>query len=346
MNEKKTTFLGIQMLRAVLFIAICAFHCGVRMFEIAWGGVETFFVLSSFFLVYRYYGHAEIKVFEQCKKRIKRLYIPYLVIMCLILLLLVDSVSYDLLVAQSFMWMANGYSLPMKSFTGHTWTLSIEVWLGILWAFLLKLPKKKFKIMMWIAIVIGVVYRTITILGKCDTYFVSLCPLAHIDAFAIGSLLAISFRERNMSNKRTVSLSALGAIGIIAVIAMLANLKQVSIWEAYRLLASSENYLSNWFTGNIYLFLQVLSAGVIGLIIQYDKSETNDNNFWKKILIWIGDKSYVLYLFHWPIRQVISRFIGAGGLRFLMVLGMSLVCCLIYLFLEKNVRLFIEKERK
>lgn len=41
---------GIQLLRAVLFLGIIAFHSNVPYTQMLWGGVEFFFIISSYFL--------------------------------------------------------------------------------------------------------------------------------------------------------------------------------------------------------------------------------------------------------------------------------------------------------
>ena len=41
-SDKMIFFPGIQVLRAVLFVIVCAFHCGVPMSEIGWGGGGNF----------------------------------------------------------------------------------------------------------------------------------------------------------------------------------------------------------------------------------------------------------------------------------------------------------------
>lgn len=50
----------IQVFRAVLFLLILAFHCGVPYADFGWAGVETFFVISSFFMTRNKWDKMEI----------------------------------------------------------------------------------------------------------------------------------------------------------------------------------------------------------------------------------------------------------------------------------------------
>lgn len=66
---------GIQILRAVLFIGIVAFHSGVPGSQMLWGGVEVFFVISGYFLTKKLskVPASEIEVIPNIKHRITRL---------------------------------------------------------------------------------------------------------------------------------------------------------------------------------------------------------------------------------------------------------------------------------
>lgn len=181
------------------------------------GGVEAFFVISAFFLVRKYWGSDTINVKKQFKHRITRLYPPYVVVLIVAALyaLLMKAIPFDLMThllsAQNFQWMITGYKSAMQPMTAHTWTLSIEVWGGLIWLLLLKwLSRNCFKNAMYGFLLLGIIYRVATIVCGADVWVVSLCPLAHFDAFACGSLLAIGIREKKADLKVTI----LGLLGL------------------------------------------------------------------------------------------------------------------------------------
>ncbi len=326
----KKYYPSIQVLRGVLFLFILAFHCGVPYANFGWGGVEAFFVISAFFLVRKYWGSNAISVEEQFKHRIIRLYPPYIAVLIVAALyaLLTKVVPYDLvthlLAAQNFHWMITGYQSAMQPMTAHTWTLSIEVWGGLVWLLFLKhLSKDCFKRAMLGTLFLGIIYRVVTIISGANVWIISLCPLAHFDAFACGSLLAIGTKEEKV-DRRVGILGGLGLSGIVGCIIWMSNSNGISFMSAYQLLSSSKNYLNNWFTGNIYLFISLLTTGIIGLLYIRDEKRSNDVNILEKALVKLGDNTYVLYLFHWPIFVVLRRIVHHWGVLFPMTFIVSI----------------------
>ena len=327
----KKYYPSIQVLRGVLFIFILAFHCGAPYANFGWAGVEAFFVISAFFLVRKYWGSENISVGEQFKHRISRLYPPYIAVLIVAALyaLLMKAIPFDfvthLLSAQNFHWMITGYKSSMQPLTAHTWTLSIEVWGGLLWLLLLKwLPKDRFKKSMYAMLAVGVGYRVVTILAGADAWIVSLCPIAHFDAFACGSLLAISVKE-DRADRKVAFLGIVGLAGIVGCIAWISHVNEVSLIGAYQLLSSSKNYLNNWFTGNIYLFISLLTFAIVGLLYLHDEKRPSEAGQIEKVFVRLGDNSYVLYLFHWQILAVLKRLVHHWGVLFPMTFIVSIV---------------------
>ncbi len=332
----KKYYPSIQILRGFLFILICAFHCGVPFTDLCWGGIEAFFVISAFFLVKKYYGNNELSVKKQFMHRICRLYPPYIVVLIIATLyaLLAKQVPFDfiihLLSGQNFMWMKTGYLSSMKPMTAHTWTLSIEVYTGLVWILLLRfLNKKQFKIIMYGMIILGILYRTLTIIQGCNVYVISLCPLAHFDAFALGSLLAILSINEKLNSKIGI-LCVPGVLGIIACIYVIAIKNKVSILQGYLLLSSPTNYLNHYFTGNIYIFISLFITGFVGLLYLYDIRRENNHGKIYNYFVSLGNNSYVFYLFHWPIRMVVYRVVKLWYIAFPLILLVTIVATFIF----------------
>lgn len=331
----KKYYPSIQIFRGVLFLFVLAFHCNVPYANFGWGGVEAFFVISVFFLVRKQWGNENLKVKEQIRHRIVRLYPPYIAALFVAALyaLLMKTIPYDmvshLLSAQNFQWMITRYKSPMQPMTAHTWTLSIEVWAGlVILIFLKMLTKDRFKIAMYIMFAVGIGYRLITIICGADVWVISLCPLAHFDALACGALLAIGMREKNI--KRQIGLlSVLGIVGILICILLISNRNSIGFIEGYKLLSSSENYLNNWFTGNIYLFISLLTVGLVGLLCLYDEKMVKTCKAVKPFVT-LGDNSYVLYLFHWPILVVIRHLMQNWVVVFVATFIVSIVAAFIF----------------
>lgn len=332
----KKYYPSIQVLRGVLFLLILAFHCGVPFASFGWVGVEAFFVISAFFLVKKYWGTDTLSVKKQFIHRITRLYPPYVVVLIVAALyaLLTKAIPFDLithlLAGQNFQWMITGYSSSMQPMTAHTWTLSIEVWTGLVWLLLLRhLNQKQFKYSMYGMLLIGIIYRTLTIIFGCDVYVVSLCPIAHFDAFACGSLLAIKSRSEKL-NRKIGMMCIPGLAGIAVIVYVIAVNSGISLWQGYLLLSSSKNYLNNWFTGNIYLFISLLIAGLVGLLYLHDSERTQESGMITRLFVIMGDNSYVLYLFHWPILMVMMRIIKPWYFNFPLTFIASIIATYIF----------------
>lgn len=308
------------------------------------GGVEAFFVISAFFLVKKHWGTDTLHVKDQFVHRIKRLYPPYVAVLLVAALfaLLKKTIPVDLIThllsGQNFQWMMTGYSSPMQPMTAHTWTLSIEVWTGLVWLLLLRyLTKKQFNYAMYGMLLLGILYRTVTIILGCNVYVVSLCPIAHFDAFAAGSLLAIGCRNEKL-NIRIGALCVPGCVGIVACIYSISINKGISFWKGYQSLSASSNYLNNWFTGNIYLYITLLIAGIVGLLYLWDSLKDDEPTKITRLFVALGDRSYMLYLFHWPILMVVKRWIKPWYYSFPSTLIMAIVATVIFNWVYNTIQ--------
>lgn len=295
-----------------------------------YGGVESFFVISAYFLTKKLINNEEVQIGNAIANRIKRLYPQYVIVLlgavalCVVVkkTFPVKDAIIHLLSLQNFNWMASGYTSDLVTFTAHTWTLAIEIWLSVLWLIGFKLLRNKsgrvcFCIGM---LVIAVGYRIVSILTVGDIYVTSLFPIAHADAFAVGSLMAIGLLKKD---KRDIFYGALLIIGVVLLVgcfAYTANEFKVSIGEGYKLYKTSDHYLANAFTGNVYLAITLISSGLLFFSLKCLEVKK-----WVKPLVLIGDISYTGYLIHWPIRVVVIHFVNNPWVAFVVVLIITVV---------------------
>lgn len=341
---------GIQILRASLFIGIIAFHCEIPASQFLWSAVEIFFVISSYFLSKKLIHNRNFSVIKLFKNRLIRLYPDYIFILLFAVGVFVVlnhffpiiDIIIHFLFLQNFNWMINGYHSDLVFLTAHTWTLSVEVSLFLIWliAFKFLKSKKQFISFNIIMLIIAILYRIITVVIINDAMFTSLCPIAHADSFAIGSLIAIFEKiEYKYKKHLFISLSCLGLICILISFLITSQIYNVSLWRGYTLYKTSTNYLNNLFTSNIYLFISLSSTGLLYFFNQHQVK----NNFLINEIIKLGDISYTGYLIHWPIKVVIAHVIKNNWICFFLVVLFSILGCYI---LNKLFKIIPELIRK
>lgn len=343
---------GIQILRGILFFGITAFHFGLPGSQILWGGVETFFTLSSFFLTKKLLKiqPAQISIGREMIHRVARLYPVYFFVLlsslCIVWqenhVIAAREFAAHSLFLQNFDWMITGYGSAFQSFTAHTWTLGIEIWLFLIWVIAFHFIKnfKGRAVFNGSMIFLAVGYRIITTILVRDAMIISLFPLAHADAFSIGSLMALKEeyrRERNYTEKIWI---LMGSVLLVISIAVTAKVHGVPLHAGYDLYKSSENYLNHWYTSNVYLYLSILSAGVISF---FHRVRIPD---WKcmNVLVLCGDYSYGAYMLHWPIRVLLLRSMNSSFVTAAAVgaVSIGISCLLEKIFMRQEKKKFIE----
>ena len=254
-------------------------------------------------------------VIPQIKHRITRLYPVYMLLIIgafgVIVLIKSSLAITDLLChvffSQNINWMINGYNSDLSVFTAHTWTLSIEVYLFVVWLIAYKYlsTNKQRKLFNCIAGIIAITYRVITVIWITDPMITSLCPIAHMDAFALGAILAHIETEKDDHNIRQrikyCSL-ILGLIIILFSIGCTALSEGCNFIDAYRLYKTSSSYLTNPWTSNVYLGFSLITVGLILAV--------KDISVHKKLtpLVVVGNVSYSAYLIHYPINVLLLQF--------------------------------------
>lgn len=314
------------------------------------GGVECFFVISAYFLTQKRLSGNPFSIIEQTKHRVLRLLPEYLctILLAFVLSIIVGRIPWDVIsypvFLQDFLWLFTNYTSPMQPLMAHTWTLPIEVWCGLLLTIILVISNKKRYIKrLFIGLfVLGITFREICVCFNIDALVLSLIPISHIDAFAVGGFTALSLKKSENHKIPGVVVLALGLIGIFGSIFYLARYNCVTLFEGYTLFKSSSNYLNNLFTVNIYSFISLTCAGILMLII-------NNNQEGKgKILeplVWLGDNSYAGYLFHWPIRIILVHFFRNWIIVFIADLLLTIITCELYKIARNEIELIIRKKK-
>ena len=295
---------SIQGYRFLLFLSVFLFHGISDWFSVGLGGVMAFLALSSFFLTTKLYKSDSIDFGRLFLHRIKRLYPAYLFVVIWAAALVFAAtrrVPYDvpafILSAQNFFWVAFGWDTPLSGILGHTWYITLDVFLFILWVLVLKAaPKNKWLLISYLGIIISIGWRIACNLLSDDRTLSYTIPIGQLDSYCIGSIVALNVIKGNTSRKYAYFDISLGAIGILSCIMLAGYQNGLNLLESYQFFASSSNYTHDPILVNLYLFVGILSAGFLRLCLSSDSNTLLS----KKWVVTLGNWSYELYLFHYP----------------------------------------------
>lgn len=351
---------NVQILRGLLFIGILLFHASAPFARIMWGGVESFFVISAFFATKSFIiGSKPTSISRKFKERIKRLYPPYLVLMIVVtvLALILHTVPWDIFFhipfLQNFLWMVTDYCSPLQPFTAHTWTMTIEVVNGLILLFCFKISgnsRKGLIRILYLLLGIGIVYRCIMLVFSMRVMLITLCPVGHLDAFAFGGLVASDIYFDHNSGKKTTRkykyflFSLIGIIGILLCWLYLDIANNMGFLEAYNLFGTARGYMNNLLSGNIYLFIDFLTIGLLNICIITESGTVRKSVL--GLLEKLGNISYEAYLFHWPILVIVKHIVNNWVALSLVTFVITVISSIVFDTLMKRARLLIRENEK
>ena len=343
-NQQSTVwngyYLGIDGIRAICFLVVFFFHCGVAGFQLGWCGVTLFFVISGFLIT-------EILISsKECEHYFSRFYLRrtfrivpiYILLICFSVIVnhyFGRTPSHDLYYllsyTQNIYWAIVNGSSDLHTLTTHTWSLAIEEQFYLIWPLLIWLtPKKHLLFLCAFLIGFGMLFRIAAIPLNKEGRATWILLFAQLDSLGLGALLACHKAARNTNNlmNQVVKYSfKLGLFGMVVTGVAMAFLKHINIYQAYELFETAPGYVNNPFTAQIYFFISLCAVGLIhscyasqGTLLVAILSN--------KLLAHLGKLSYGLYLYHWPIVFSLHRFIHSRILLCCTALPLTYVIAL------------------
>ncbi|MGB1084953.1 MAG: acyltransferase family protein, partial [Ilumatobacteraceae bacterium] len=295
----------IEGLRAVAVLVVVAYHAGITGFAGGFIGVDVFFVISGFLitslLLNEKISTGRIDLREFYARRIRRL-LPIstvvLVVSTLSALVLLPSTSFsslgsDVVAAAGFvvnmLFAARGTDYLAgdadPSIFQHYWSLAVEeqfylIWPGLLAVVSLNAKRIRRRIAPSIAfIIVASFFASLLLTSPMPTW--SYFGL-HTRAFelGIGALLAVMWPSiEGWAPSRRAVLSWFGIVGIIISVPLASSVSEFPGWVAAIPVLSTAAVISG---GNSVRF------GTVSILRV-------------RLLQWIGERSYSLYLWHWPV---------------------------------------------
>ena len=315
----------INGLRAIAVVLVVLFHFDLTLFEGGFLGVDVFFVISGFLMTKIIVTGLEGGSFSFVAfmmARVRRIF-PALLVLCLILLLLgwfsLEPADYKMLAYHAVSsllffsnityWMEAGYfdSSSKEKWLLHTWSLSVE------WQFYLLLPI--------VLIVIWSIFRSKKVVATVlvAAFFLSL----------LVSVFGTSFRPLAAYfwfPSRAWEMLIGGLIYLAPSSSFLPDrASRFLVWFGLVVIFGSSlliNELAPW-PGS----LAVIPVVSVALILWCHQS--NNIILSNPISNFLGNASYSIYLWHWPV-AVAFTYMGMRGTVYSMVIGIGLSLLLGY----------------
>ncbi len=293
---------AIDGLRGLAIFLVMLHH--FRLFSPGWAGVDVFFVISGFLITRILLGTKDSpRYFANFYfRRILRILPLYYSSLALFFLVAVPlgvrygwSAAYGMRDALWFVfhlsnWWIGGGRMEGSLIT-HFWSLGIEEQFYFVWPFLIFVtPRRK---LIWITAAIAVASALgrgiATLLHPEQTGFIYYYTPFRIEAIALGSLAAILAEERPLWQKLVTWQKRLFWTGF-------------TVWGVTIFLGNNRIISIFGLTGIAWLAL--------ALLIEAAESRSPfDTRFFRHL----GKYSYALYVFHYPVFVLASRFFKSDG---------------------------------
>lgn len=287
----------INGLRAWAVIAVLLFHFKLIGLSGGFVGVDVFFVISGYLMtaiIIRGYEKESFSIGQFYLARIRRILPALLVLVTVLLILgwfwlptsyyktLGDQAGYAIsFVSNIFFWTTSGYfdSAAEEKWLLHTWSLAVEAQFYLLYPLFIAFIWRLWKTVK--AIALGVLMLLVVSLAL-NIYVTQWQPSAAFYLFptrswelAAGALVFLIAKQRGINPLQ----------------------RNISYWLGWGMLIGSFIFISNHLEWPGYwAMFPVIGTGLI-ILGHHENSQLTNN----VIAQWVGDRSYSLYLWHWPL---------------------------------------------
>lgn len=299
----------IDGLRAIAVLSVIVHHAWPAVLPGGYMGVDVFFVISGFIitaLILRKLQANNFSLPEFYARRMKRIFPALFVVMvvtamaCYFLFLPNDMRDFGKSVAATTLFIANlnfygevGY-FDAPSFEKpllHTWSLGVEEQFYLVWPLVLLLLWRRLRFIPLLASMLllsGMAFVSMARLVTADPDGAFYLPQGRAWELLVGALLATTVSHFRLSRQLGQLVSAFAAVVLIMTLAATQQGGGVNL---------------------IALVLIVFATGI--LLITHATGAIATAVLAKRPLVLIGQMSFSLYLWHWPLLSI-SRYVNYG----------------------------------
>lgn len=306
---------SLDGLRAIAVLSVMLYHLQQPgLFPGGYVGVDIFFVLSGFLITdllvseNRQNGRVDLRAFytRRALRLLPALAIVVAVVVAAVLLIrtfaqfrpdTLKSVPYVVLYTAN--WRFTGSHIAGLSMLGHTWSLSIEEQYYVIWPIVMLWAWRRWKgssrLVAWIslAVVVEWVARPILARNGMSWELPYYSTFLHSDGLLVGSALALLLKDHQplvagVCSRPAAALSAL-ALAYLVLKGHTVSNPATPLWITIAVAATAV------LIGHLATDTRPLGGRVLG-------------HRWS---VWIGRRSYGLYLWHIPV------YLGLGSLPWL-----------------------------
>ena len=355
MGKKRRYITGLDGIRAIAVIMVLAYHLKLALFKSGFLGVTVFFVLSGYLITGILISEVEEEGTIDLKnfwlRRIRRL-VPAVMSMAVVIIFVSAVVNRIIFTkgCKDFLASVLGFNNWWQIFNKvsyfeaagvpspftHCWSLAIETQFYLIYPLILlgiyKLAKSRgegrakrgllFAGVTLLLALISVILMIVLFDPQQDASRVYYGTDTRAFSLLFGALLAILWEYQMVPRRLSASVNmVLGSVSFAVLLVMTIAINGSSnFW-----------YRGGQFLGTILTVLMVYA--VSGRKTWLSRFLSNP------VLKWIGDRSYSIYLWHYPIILLISKGIKASWWITLIEIVLSVVLAeLSYRFIETPIR--------
>lgn len=361
MGKKRRYITGLDGIRAIAVIMVLAYHLKLALFKSGFLGVTVFFVLSGYLitgiLIFEVEEEGTIDLKNFWLRRIRRL-VPAVMSMAVVIIFVSAVVNRVIFTkgCKDFLASVLGFNNWWQIFNKvsyfeaagvpspftHCWSLAIETQFYLIYPLILlgiyKLAKSRgegrakrgllFAGVTLLLALISVILMIVLFDPQQDASRVYYGTDTRAFSLLFGALLAILWEYRMVPRRLSASVNmVLGSVSFAVLLVMTIAINGSSnFW-----------YRGGQFFGTILTVLMVYAVSGRKTWLSRFLSHP--------VLKWIGDRSYSIYLWHYPIILLISKGIKASWWITLIEIVLSVVLAeLSYRFIETPIRHGIIRE--